>query len=108
MIILLFFVRRVNLERRRGDLEKCSQLYEGYIAASKNKAVSSSLVIKYARFLFHVKQQPEAARKVLNEGILKDPLNHRLHMQRLDLALHTPGVPYEELDGESTVSLSDS
>lgn len=89
----------MNLERRRGDLEKCSQLYEGYIAACKNKAVTSSLYIKYARFLFHVKQQPEAARKVLDEAIVKDPLNHRLHMQRLDLALHTPGVLYEELDG---------
>ncbi|KAL0869121.1 hypothetical protein ABMA27_007420 [Loxostege sticticalis] len=90
--------RRVNLERRRGDFDKCAQLYEGYIASAKNKAVASALSIKYARFLFHVRSQPPAARKVLDEAIAKDPLNYRLHMQRLDLALHTPGTPYEELE----------
>lgn len=93
------FFRRVNLERRRGDFEKCSQLYEGYIASAKNKAVSSALAIKYARFLFHVRSDPAAARKVLDEAIAKEPLNYRLHMQRLDLALHTPGTQYEELEG---------
>lgn len=57
------------------------------------------MAIKYARFLFHVKQDKAAARKVLDEAIIKEPLNARLHMQRLDLALHTPGTPYEELEG---------
>ncbi|XP_045502572.1 pre-mRNA-processing factor 39 isoform X1 [Colias croceus] len=90
--------RRVNLERRRGDYDKCVQLYEGYIASAKNKAIASALSIKYARFLFHVKQEPAAARKVLDEAIEKDPLNARLHMQRLDMAIHTPGTPYEELE----------
>ncbi|XP_059053258.1 pre-mRNA-processing factor 39 isoform X2 [Achroia grisella] len=90
--------RRVNLERRRGDYEKCCQLYEGYITAAKNKAVASALAIKYARFLFHTRHDPAAAAKALDEAITKDPLNHRLHMQRLDLALHTPGTPYEVLE----------
>ncbi|XP_052756336.1 pre-mRNA-processing factor 39 isoform X2 [Galleria mellonella] len=90
--------RRVNLERRRGDYEKCSQLYEGYIAAAKSKAVASALSIKYARFLYHVKRDAAAAAKALDEAITKDPLNHRLHMQRLDVALHTPGTPYEVLE----------
>ncbi|CAH0690186.1 unnamed protein product [Spodoptera exigua] len=90
--------RRVNLERRRGDYEKCAQLYEGYIAAAKNKAVSSALAIKYARFLFHVRAQPVEARAALDAAILRDPLNARLHAQRLDLALHCPNTPYQELD----------
>ncbi|XP_063539167.1 pre-mRNA-processing factor 39 [Cydia strobilella] len=90
--------RRVNLERRRGDYDKCSQLYETYIAAAKNKAIASALSIKYARFLHHVRQQPAAARKALDDAVTRDPLNQRLHMQRLDLALHTPGTPYEELE----------
>lgn len=90
--------RRVNLERRRGDYEKCAQLYEGYIAAAKNKAVSSALAIKYARFLFHVRAQPAAARAALDAAVLRDPLNARLHAQRLDLALHCPDTPYQELD----------
>lgn len=46
-----------------------------------------------------MRTDPPAARKVLDEAIAKDPLNYRLHMQRLDLALHTPGTPYEELEG---------
>ncbi|XP_050354273.1 pre-mRNA-processing factor 39 isoform X3 [Nymphalis io] len=90
--------RRINLERRRGDYEKCIQLYEGYISSAKNKSVASAMAIKYARFLFHVKQDKPAARKALNDAIAKDPLNARLHMQRLDLALHTPDTPYEELE----------
>ncbi|XP_045777061.1 pre-mRNA-processing factor 39 isoform X2 [Maniola jurtina] len=90
--------RRINLERRRGDYEKCIQLYENYISTAKSKAVASALAVKYARFLFHVKQDPPAARKALDDAITKDPLNSRLHMQRLDLALHTPGTPYEQLE----------
>nr|XP_026494255.1 pre-mRNA-processing factor 39 isoform X1 [Vanessa tameamea] len=90
--------RRINLERRRGDYDKCIQLYEAYISSAKNKSVASAMAIKYARFLFHVKQDKLAARKTLNDAIAKDPLNARLHMQRLDLALHTPDTPYEELE----------
>ncbi|XP_053613292.1 pre-mRNA-processing factor 39 isoform X2 [Plodia interpunctella] len=90
--------RRVNLERRRGDYDKCSQLYESYIAAAKNKAVASALAIKYARFLFHVRKDPAAARLALDEAITKEPLNQRLHLQRLDLAMHTPDTPYEVLE----------
>ncbi|KAL4720037.1 hypothetical protein ACJJTC_003404 [Scirpophaga incertulas] len=62
--------RRVNLERRRGDYDKCVQLYESYLSGAKNKAVASALAVKYARFLFH----------------------------RLDLAVHTPGIKFEELE----------
>lgn len=97
--IAFIIYRRINLERRRGEYDKCVQLYEGYISSAKNKAIASALAIKYARFLFHVKREPEAARKVLDDAVLKDPLNARLHMQRLDLALHTPGTKYEELEG---------
>lgn len=100
MTKLLIITRRVNLERRRGDFDRCAQLYENYIASAKNKSVASALAIKYARFYFHVRHDPAAARKVLDEAITKDPLNPRLHMQRLDLALHTPDTKYEELEGE--------
>ena len=97
--MFFFITRRVNLERRRGDYDKCAQLYEGYIASAKSKAVASALAIKYARFLFHVRAAPDAARAALDAAVRRDPLNARLHAQRLDLALHTPGTPYHELDG---------
>ncbi|XP_048486257.1 pre-mRNA-processing factor 39 [Plutella xylostella] len=90
--------RRVNLERRRGDYDKCVQLYEQYIAAAKSKSIASALAIKYARFLYHVRADAPGARKVLDDAIAKDPLNERLHLQRLDLALHTPNTPFSELE----------
>ncbi|CAF4911516.1 unnamed protein product [Pieris macdunnoughi] len=90
--------RRINLERRRGDLDKCVRLYEGYIAAAKTKSVASALSVKYARFLTHVKRDPAAARKALDDAVERDPLNARLHLQRLDLAVHCPDTPYERLE----------
>ncbi|XP_052744188.1 pre-mRNA-processing factor 39 isoform X2 [Bicyclus anynana] len=90
--------RRINLERRREDYDKCVQLYEGYIASAKSKAVSSALAVKYARFLQHVRRAPAAARRALDDAVARDPLNARLHLQRLDLALQTPDTPYEQLE----------
>ncbi|KPJ18194.1 Pre-mRNA-processing factor 39 [Papilio machaon] len=90
--------RRVNLERRRGDYEKCCQLYESYIAAAKSKAIASALSVKYVRFLFHVRRDAAAAKRAIDDAIARDPLNVRLHMQRLDIALHTPGTPYDVLE----------
>lgn len=95
--------RRINLERRRGDHEKVIQLYEQYIAAAKSKVISSALAVKYARFLNHVKHNTEAATKVLDDAIVKDPLNPRLHLQRLDLVLHIKDVPYHLIE-ENTMS----
>lgn len=94
----------MNLERRRGDYEKCAMLYENYITNAKSKAIASALSVKYARFLRHVRQDAAAARKVLDAALARDPLNPRLHLQRLDLALHTPDTAYAVLDGQLTDS----
>lgn len=90
----------MSLERRRGDYDKCVQLFDQYIANTKNKAVASAFSIKYARFLFHVMKDPVAARQALDDAIAKDPLNQRLHLQRLDLAIHVPDTPFSVLEGE--------
>lgn len=63
------------------------------------QAIASAMAIKYARFLQHVRGAPAAARAALDAAVARDPLNARLHMQRLDLALHAPGTPYAELEG---------
>ncbi|CAH1982223.1 unnamed protein product [Acanthoscelides obtectus] len=52
--VLQVAYRRINLERRRGDFEKCTQLYEHYINNSKNKMISSNIAIKFSRFCFKV------------------------------------------------------
>ncbi|XP_063235387.1 pre-mRNA-processing factor 39 isoform X2 [Bacillus rossius redtenbacheri] len=52
--------RRINLERRRGNLDKVCSLYEHYINGSKNKVIANNMAIKYARFCW--KQYGERAR----------------------------------------------
>lgn len=86
--------RRINLERRRGDYDKCSQLYEHYINNSKNKVISSNLAIKYARFCLKLLNNFEKAFEVLNTALSKDNCNQRLYLQLIDLTLQK-GSAYE-------------
>lgn len=46
--------RRINLERRRGDLDKVCELYEHYLTSNKNKAIVTNMTVKYARFTWKV------------------------------------------------------
>lgn len=57
--------RRINLERRRGDLEKACTLYESYIGNSKNRTIANNIAVKYARFLCKFKNDIDKAVKVL-------------------------------------------
>lgn len=89
--------RRINLERRRGDYEKCSQLYEHYIAATKNKATAGSIAIKYARFCHKIKGDINGAMVILQQALEKDPNNARLVLQMIDLALQRKTVDDKEV-----------
>ncbi|XP_044727957.1 pre-mRNA-processing factor 39 isoform X2 [Chrysoperla carnea] len=89
--------RRINLERRRGDFEKCSQLYEYYINNSKNKSISSNMAIKYARFSFKICHDSKKAVEILNTAITKDPSNPRLHLQLIDLCLQKEEINEKEI-----------
>lgn len=90
--VLQIAYRRINLERRRGENDKCSQLYEHYINNSKNKLISSNMAIKYARFCFKILKNSAKATEVLNTAIGKDPLNPRLYLQLIDLTLQKEGI----------------
>lgn len=57
--------RRINLERRRNDLDKTCVLYEHYISNSKNRTIANNIVVKYARFLCKIKNDTDKAIKVL-------------------------------------------
>lgn len=57
--------RRINLERRRADLDKACTLYENYISNSKNRTIANNIAVKYARFLCKVKNDVDKAIKVL-------------------------------------------
>lgn len=110
--VLQIAYRRINLERRRGENDKCMQLYEHYINNSKNKMISSNIAIKYSRFCLRVLKDLEKAQEVLKTAISKDPNNPRLYLQLIDLTLQKEDVCESEiieiidsfLDKESTDS----
>lgn len=119
--------RRINLERRRGDLEKACTLYENYISNSKNRTIANNIVVKYARFLCKVKNDVDKAIKVLMKVCLKlfclstiympvfgkinillsyylqatdkDKDNPRLYLQLIDLAMQRTPVDTLEIVG---------
>lgn len=95
--ILQVAYRRINLERRRGDFDKCSQLYEHYINNSKNKSISTNLAIKYARFLVKLGKNHARAIEVLNGAVTKDPNNSRLYLQLIDLSMHKDPIVESEV-----------
>lgn len=90
---------RINLERRRGNFANSVQLYEQYIASSKNKNITASLCIKYARFLNKIKKDFDGAMKVLKNALTKDPMNTRIALQVIDLALQSSEVDEKEILG---------
>lgn len=47
-------IRKINLERRRGNAEKVDELYLKCIAEAKNSQMSSHFATKYARYLYKV------------------------------------------------------
>jgi pre-mRNA-processing factor 39 len=90
--VLQIAYRRINLERRRNDYERCAQLYEHYINNSKNKMISSNIAIKYSRFTLKILGNMEKALEVLRGAISKDPNNPRLYLQLIDLTLQQNDV----------------
>lgn len=95
--ILQVAYRRINLERRREDYDKCSQLYEHYINNSKSKVISSNLAIKYSRFSQKILKNAEKAIEIINNAIVKDPSNQRLYLQLIDLTLQKEGTQEQEI-----------
>lgn len=106
--VLQIAYRRINLERRRGDNDKCSQLYEHYISNSKNKLISSNISIKYARFMLKILNNCEKANEILRTSITKDPNNPRLYLQLIDLTLQNNTNEDLVVVGKNVLELIDS
>ncbi|KAM8706419.1 hypothetical protein ACLKA7_010660 [Drosophila subpalustris] len=90
--LLQIAYRRINVERRRGALDKCRELYKHYIEHSKNKAIAGSLSIKYARFLNKICNDLDAGLAALQQALERDPANTRVALQMIDLCLQRPQV----------------
>ncbi|XP_076656718.1 pre-mRNA processing factor 39 isoform X1 [Halictus rubicundus] len=91
--------RRINLERRRADLDKACTLYENYISNSKNRTIANNIAVKYARFLCKVKNDVDKAIKVLLKATEKDKDNPRLYLQLIDLGMQRTPVDTQEIVG---------
>ncbi|KAL9695427.1 hypothetical protein quinque_014712 [Culex quinquefasciatus] len=89
--------RRINLERRRGDHDKCVQLYQSYLTQAKSKTIAGNIAIKYARFLNKIKKDLDQAHTVLKTYLEKDPSNTRVALQLIDLALQRDSVDEKEI-----------
>lgn len=89
--------RRINLERRRGNLTKCLELYEENLANAKSKHITSSITIKYARFLNKHMKEFDKAMETLKTALEKDTTNTRVALQVIDLALQRPVVDEREV-----------
>ncbi|KAH8420741.1 hypothetical protein KR222_003651, partial [Zaprionus bogoriensis] len=95
--LLQIAYRRINVERRRGSLDKCRELYKHYIENSKNKAIAGSLSIKYARFLNKICNDLDAGLATLQHALERDPANTRVALQMIDLCLQRPKVNEDEV-----------
>lgn len=94
--LLQIAYRRINLERRRNNLELCDQLYRQYMATAKT-ANAGSLAIKWARFTHKIRGDLDAAMVILREALDADPSNTRVALQIIDLALQRSVVDEAEV-----------
>lgn len=94
-------LRRINLERRRDNIEEVHRLYKHCIKEAKSASVSSELSIKYARFLrlspAPVNYNIEGAIKIIEEALIKDDKNARLYLQLLDIYMHSKPLDYSRI-----------
>lgn len=89
--MLKIIYRRINLEKRRDQYDRVSELYEHYINTSHTKFLTSNIAIKYARFLWKCMNKIKKAIEVLTEIINKDKDNMqdnaRLLLQLIELKM---------------------
>ena len=89
--------RRINVERRRGNLDKCEELFRKYIVSAKSQQVASSLAIKHARFVHKMRNDLDRAMEILRAGQKNDPGNVRITLQMIDLAMQRERVDEKEV-----------
>jgi len=90
-------LRRVNLERRRGDHDKATNLYEACVEATQEDVLNADCSIKFARYLRLHRQDNTRAKEVLDKAIELHPDNIKLYLQKLDLLLHIVPVDVSEV-----------
>ena len=87
--MITLVMARINLERRRGNHEKLSELYENIIKNATSKTTASELSIKFARYLRLIVGNVARAGQVMDSAVEGDPTNPKLYLQKLDLLINT-------------------
>ncbi|XP_067831781.1 pre-mRNA-processing factor 39-like isoform X2 [Heptranchias perlo] len=83
--LAMVLLRRVNLERRCGDLDQAEALLREAIEQHRDTALGSFFSVKLARQLLKVQKSLVKARKVLLEAIERDQENTKLYLNLLEL-----------------------
>ncbi|CAJ0946929.1 unnamed protein product [Ranitomeya imitator] len=78
-------LRRVNLERRHGNIKEAEELLSEAMENSKAPHEQSFYAIKLARFYYKHMKNLVKAKKVLNDALQKDKENAKLYLNLIDL-----------------------
>uniref|UniRef100_H2MJR9 Pre-mRNA-processing factor 39 n=2 Tax=Oryzias latipes TaxID=8090 RepID=H2MJR9_ORYLA len=78
-------LRRVNLERRHGNLEEAEALLKEAMEQGRDVTEMSFYAVKLARHVMKVQKDPSKAKKVLLDALERDPTNSKLYLNLLEL-----------------------
>ncbi|XP_078351980.1 pre-mRNA-processing factor 39-like isoform X1 [Oculina patagonica] len=96
--IIMVKLKRINIERRRGNSEGTSALYEEAMNETSDQELATFFAIRYSRFLAKVMGNVEKARVMLKGALEKDKDNKRLYLQLLDIELGAYPVSEEKVE----------
>ncbi|RVE55856.1 hypothetical protein OJAV_G00230320 [Oryzias javanicus] len=78
-------LRRVNLERRHGNLEEAETLLKEALEQGRDVTEMSFYAVKLARHVMKVQRDPSKAKKILLEALERDPTNSKLYLNLLEM-----------------------
>ncbi|XP_068110255.1 pre-mRNA-processing factor 39 isoform X2 [Hyperolius riggenbachi] len=78
-------LRRVNLERRHGNVKEAEKLLMEAIKTAKTNSEFSFFAIKLSRFYAKIQKNVGMAKKVLTDALQRDKENTKLYLNLIDL-----------------------
>ncbi|XP_063294118.1 pre-mRNA-processing factor 39-like [Pelobates fuscus] len=93
-------MKRVNLERRNGNLEEAERLLQEAVEKSLGTELAAFYSIKLSRFLLKSREELERAKEVLIQALKEEPGNARLHLYLMETEMSR-----EDSEAENDVML---
>ncbi|XP_077143801.1 pre-mRNA-processing factor 39-like isoform X2 [Ranitomeya variabilis] len=90
--LVIVRLRRVNFERRNGNLQEAERLLREAVQNSGIPGVAAFYTVKLARLLLKLKKDPEKARDLLMEALEKEPNIPCLHECLLEIEISRDAV----------------